>query len=33
MELKTSVKVQKIQAELTRLKEEQAHKEAEWKSM
>ena len=32
MELKASVKVQKIQAELAKLKEEQAKKEAEWES-
>ena len=30
MERKASAEVQKIQAELTRLKEEQAQKEAEW---
>ena len=32
MELKASVKVQEVELELTRLKEEQAKKEAEWMS-
>ena len=31
-ELRASVRVQEVQAELTKLKEEQAKKEAEWKT-
>ena len=33
MELKASIEVQKIQAELAKLREEHAMKEAEWESV